>query len=308
MKQKIYVIIVTYNGMQWIEKCLKSIHSKYNIVVIDNKSTDNTVSFIQANYPDVHIIKQTQNLGFGGANNIGMSYALNNGADYVFLLNQDAYLVDTVIDDLIVVHQKNKDYGILSPIHLNGSKTKMDLNFHKFILKNNEFVNSLVLNKLIKTIYQVPFVNAAAWLIPKETLLKIGGFDPLFYHYAEDDNYCHRLKYHNLKIGFVPRTFVIHDREFREKKEVTTLKEHLILKERFYKHHLANINESFEISYSKYSKKNIKGMIFSVLQLKKTVFKQYYLEHKLLISLKGKIKNSRKTYVSVAPNFIEYEK
>jgi len=303
----ISIIIVTYNGMQWIEKCLNSISSKYEIVVVDNNSTDNTVSFIEENYSRVHLIKQSKNLGFGGANNIGMSYALNKGADYVFLLNQDAYLVDNVLDDLIKVHVNNKDYGVLSPIHVNGAKTKMDLNFQRFILKNKDFTNDLVLNNHVKIVYDIPFVNAAAWLIPKETLLKIGGFDPLFYHYAEDDNYCYRLKYHNLKIGFVPNKFIIHDREFRKKKKITSLKENLLLKERLYKDSLANINVDFDYLFSKYSKINIKGMITSLLQLKFSVFKRFYLENKLLNSLKIEIKSSREINVILKTNYLDYE-
>ena len=80
-----YIIIVTYNGMKWLEACLSSCR-KYSVIVIDNNSSDNTVSFIEQKYPNTILLKQNKNLGFGAANNIGINYALQNNADYVFLL------------------------------------------------------------------------------------------------------------------------------------------------------------------------------------------------------------------------------
>ena len=85
--KKVFVVIVTYNGVQWIRKCLQSCQD-YPVVVVDNQSTDATVEIIQNEFPKVHLIEESKNHGFGQANNIGISYALNKGADYVFLLNQ----------------------------------------------------------------------------------------------------------------------------------------------------------------------------------------------------------------------------
>ena len=114
-----FIIIVTYNAMNWLSKCLNSCKD-YPVVVIDNASTDETVTYIKKQFPKVHLIPQSKNLGFGQANNLGIRYALNNGADYVFLLNQDAYLQGECINQLIKIHQNNPEFGILSPIHLNG--------------------------------------------------------------------------------------------------------------------------------------------------------------------------------------------
>src|SRR5690606_23565222 len=111
---KTIVIIVTYNGMPWIQKCLASCKD-HQIVVVDNNSTDGTVAFINENFAKVQLMPQKENLGFGQANNIGIAYALEQGAVYVFLLNQDAYLQADCIEKLIQVHSHNKYYGILSP-------------------------------------------------------------------------------------------------------------------------------------------------------------------------------------------------
>ncbi|WP_298533188.1 glycosyltransferase family 2 protein [uncultured Algibacter sp.] len=227
MSRSTFIVIVTYNGIQWLEKCLKSC-SDYPVIVIDNASTDGTCSFIETNFPEVILFRQKENKGFGQANNIGIHYALEQGAEHVFLLNQDAYLVDNVLDELVTFQKKHKKYGIISPIHVTNDRNKMDENFAKYMLREvtGQFYSDFVLGNPIQEIYDVPFINAASWLISKKCLETIGGFDPLFFHYGEDNNYCQRVLYHNFKIGVLPKTYVIHDRTERKKKPLIEFTEH----------------------------------------------------------------------------------
>ena len=135
---RIYVIIVTYNGMKWIEECLKTIISSnipVEIIVIDNNSSDFTVEFIRQNFGDVILLDQKKNLGFGIANNIGISYALSHDADYVFLVNQDVFIEPETIEKLVKVAEENSEFGIVSPIHFNGKGNAIDQSFHYYISK-----------------------------------------------------------------------------------------------------------------------------------------------------------------------------
>jgi GT2 family glycosyltransferase len=195
MMSKVFVIIVTYNGKQWYDCCFTSLRASelpIQVVVIDNASSDDTVSYIRTNYPEIHLIDSDTNLGFGQGNNKGMRYAMDHGADYVFLLNQDAWIEPNTLSALIEVHKKNSRYGILSPMHLNAERTQIEkgllghLTYHTHI--NLELISDFYIG-LKKEVYEVREVNAAAWLIPRETLETVGGFDPIFYHYGEDDNY-----------------------------------------------------------------------------------------------------------------------
>jgi GT2 family glycosyltransferase len=243
--KNISVIIVTYNGMKWIQKCLESVLNSSvicEITVIDNNSTDETVSYIKSKHPGIILLEQTQNLGFGAANNIGMSYALRNKSDFVFLLNQDAYLQPQTLSILIKAHAQNEGYGVISPIHLNGDGSKLDKNFAGYLKENDTLIFDSLHENYSKSIYDMSFVNAAAWLIPRKTLEIIGGFDPVFYHYAEDDNYCQRLLFHGFKIGVVPKCYIYHDRESRLMNSKPSNQYDLILKERQLKHRWANIN------------------------------------------------------------------
>lgn len=264
---KLYIIIVTYNAMTWISKCLESAKS-YPVIVVDNDSSDETTTFIQKNYPNIVLLPQKENLGFGQANNIGISYAYNNGADFFFLLNQDAYLVDGCLEKLLAVQRRQSLYGILSPIHLNGKADMLDKNFSNYVNynANPRFYSDFILKKQ-QEIYEVPFVNAAGWLISKKCLQTVGGFDPIFFHYGEDDNYCQRVQFHKFKIGIIANAFLLHDRENRIKENTVKYSDsYFKLLERQCKVKYANINIDRSLEIEKKS-----------IALKKSIIKQLVL-------------------------------
>lgn len=213
---KVFVVIVTYNAMKWIDKCLSSLaHSEEecSIVVVDNCSNDETVSFVRSNYPHIIIIQNEQNKGFGYANNQGIEYAYKNGATNFFLLNQDAYVNKDTIGTLVDIQNRN-NIAVLSPIHLNGDGLRIDRFFFEYFVvneHNRDFVSDLLLSN-IKKYYEVEFVNAAAWMISRRCVEKVGGFDPLFYIYGEDCNYCQRVHYHSESVAVTSKAIVRHDR------------------------------------------------------------------------------------------------
>lgn len=301
---KTYIVIVTFNGMKWINECLKSC-SSYQVIIVDNASTDDTVSFVETNYPEVLIIKQSKNLGFGQANNIGIRYALDHGVEHVFLLNQDAYLVDNVLETLISFQKQNPQYGILSPIHITGNQKKLDKNFSSFMLKEKtgQFYSDFVLGNTLAPVYEVPFVNAAAWLISKKCLETVGGFDPLFFHYGEDDNYCQRVVFHGLKIGVVPKCFIIHDRAEREIIHFSPhSEEYYNYIERKYKSKFANILISNDLNQKK---KKLKRTILKLqLQAKFKRIGGVRRELKLIKNIESEIIKSRKQNLKKGMNYL----
>ena len=212
--KKVAVIIVTYNGIQLIDRCLKSILASTiscDIIIIDNASKDGTKEFINEKYRRITFIGLKKNIGFGNANNKGLAIALRRKYDYVFLLNQDTEVYKDTIEELIKVSEKNKDYGIISPVHLNATKN-VDHSF-KYYFKNygsDQMLTDLLLRNNIQEIYSFKMINAAAWLLPLKTLRTVGGFHPMFFLYGEDDNFCQRVLFHGLKIGVSPFAYMIH--------------------------------------------------------------------------------------------------
>ena len=210
---KILVIIVSYNFEQWMERCLGSLRlSEFpvDVLVIDNDSKDKTTELIRTQHPEVRLIENNKNLGFGRANNIGMQIALEEGYDFAFLMNQDAWIDANTIGTLVSISQKHPEYGILSPVHLTASEKTLDPGFASY--------------SQIKEISQLPsreeivmlnFVNAAFWMIPTSVLKQVGCFSSLFYHYGEDKDFINRLTFHGYQVGYSPKVFGCHDREYR---------------------------------------------------------------------------------------------
>lgn len=221
METKVLVIIVTYNGIKCINSCLQSVEQSHRILdclVVDNGSNDGTQEYILKNFPNVTFIQSEVNLGFGKANNIGLKFALEHGYNYVYLLNQDAWITPNTIDKLIEVHKNYNEYGILSPIQLQANSKVLDDNFANLVCSfqsNKEIISDFYFGT-IKRVYSVPFVMAAHWLISSECLKTVGGFSPSFPHYGEDDNYIDRALYYGFKVGIVPEAIAIHDREDRK--------------------------------------------------------------------------------------------
>lgn len=218
---KLYVIIVTYNGDRWIRRCLNSVY-KSNLnaipIVVDNSSSDETLKIIRTEFPDVEIIETHANLGFGKANNIGIKMAMDRDADYIYLLNQDAWVKRDTFLLLIESMEKYSEYGIISPIHLTGNGHNVDANFYSLSLARDKIPNILndYITSKVKDIYDTYFVMAAHWMLKRSTIEKVGYFSSAFPHYGEDANYIHRMHYWRLKVGIVPKAFAYHDREYRQ--------------------------------------------------------------------------------------------
>lgn len=213
--KNVFVIIVTYKGKHWYDKCFESLRNStipLQTIVVDNTPGDEDAEYIVTRFPEVHLIKTNENLGFGRANNLGMRYALDNGCDYVFLLNQDTWLEQPeAIERLVAIAEKHPEYGILSPMHLSADKKLVDMNIEYDDHSCSRALVSDLYCDCVKDIYPTDYINAAAWLLPRKTLETVGGFDPIFKHYEEDDNYLHRVLYHGLKVGLCPEAFIIHD-------------------------------------------------------------------------------------------------
>lgn len=210
---KVLAIIVSYNFERWMDRCLNSLRQSEHPVdtlIIDNASQDRTVQRIKEEYPEIRLIESRTNLGFGRANNIGMNIALKEGYEAVLLINQDAWIDRDAIGYLAKLCLENPSYGIVSPVHLTGSGGKPDPGF-------GEYAHIADLDQLPQEaeIIELPFVNAAFWMIRTDVLRQTGGFCPLFYHYGEDKDFVNRLHYHRYRVGYVPKVFGNHDREYR---------------------------------------------------------------------------------------------
>lgn len=292
---KIMAVVVTYNGAKWVDKCFGSLSNSsvpLQILAIDNASTDDTVSLIKQKFPAVEVIETGSNLGFGKANNLGFKKALEQNADYVFLLNQDAWIELNAVEILANIAIKNKDYGIISPFHLLPGRKKLEWHFSTYISPERcpDLYSDIYFNSA-KDIYPLEFVNAAAWFVSKESILQVGGFDPIFPHYEEDNDYCNRMIYKKFRIGIAPTAVITHDINIKSWDEIKfDFKRRLT----FCFVELKNIRYSFRYILFTYTSSSF-GKLFSLLMLRK--WKEFFLMFKLFfVSLTyfSKISTSRK--------------
>lgn len=226
----VLVIIVTYNAMRWAARCLESIrHSSISVdvFVIDNGSTDGTQAFIRSGYPDVLFCQNTENEGFGKANNRGLQYAIDKGYDYVYLMNQDAWILENTIRDLVRIAESHSEYGIVGPVQLDGTGHHLELQFCRSTLRSdialsNYFSDLYFREDREHEIYTISYLMASHWLVSRRCLMAVGGFSPVFFHYGEDDNYIHRVLFHGFKLGLAPHVTAIHDCQTQKSNPVTT--------------------------------------------------------------------------------------
>jgi GT2 family glycosyltransferase len=214
----LFAIIATWNGEDCIAKCLHSLQSSQipiHIVVVDNASSDQTVKIVQAICPDAIIFQLTQNLGFGKANNIGIKYAYDHGAEHFLLINQDAYVDVNTISILVTLQQANPEYAILSPLHLNATGCHLDRLFANHIGESasiSELLSDALLKGGIADVYHLDFINAAIWLLSRDCVTRVGLFNPGFDSYREDNEYSDRVHYHGFNVSLAPACRAYHAR------------------------------------------------------------------------------------------------
>lgn len=208
---KVFVIVLNYNGKRTISRCLTSIyHSDYpnfETIVVDNASRDGSIETIRQNFQTAHIIINQANLGFAAGNNVAIRFALEKFADYVLLLNNDAYLEPKTISALVLQAQKDKKVGMINPLILNSEGELWFEGGKIDWLKMRTFHSKLESEKSSN------YLCGCALLISKEVFHKIGLFDEKFFLYYEDADLSLRAK----KAGFslmIDRSIkIIHDEQ-----------------------------------------------------------------------------------------------
>jgi GT2 family glycosyltransferase len=213
---KVSIIILNWNGLADTIECLDSLrrisYPNYKVVLVDNASEGNDVRTLRDNYGDyIHIIRNDQNYGFAKGNNVGIRFVLENGTDYVFLLNNDTTVDPEFLTALVGVAVTDERIGITCPviywyhhpdqIWFSGER-KVDL-FRGTITPDRPMDAS-------HPVLYTEFASGAAMLIRAETIRRVG-FLPEDYPFGvEDIDYSLRVLREGLKIAVVANARVWH--------------------------------------------------------------------------------------------------
>lgn len=304
---KVSCIIVTYNAMRWAERCFNSLRQSsvpVRCIVIDNGSTDGTQEYIKTHFPEVEFIQSEDNLGFGKANNIGIEKAYKEGSEFFYLMNQDAWLYPDSIEKLLAIYDDypaKKEIGILSPMHINGTEKQLDIFLDKYIAINFEktrLISDLYFQNL-KPFYEVKFINAAHWFIPRHTIETVGGFNPYFFHYGEDVEYANRVHFHQKKIFLVPGSKVIHDGKQSLSKVDYNKYEDLSVETNILNPNLQNAFQREKKALKQSIFKNVLIGNFDVSQKLSKKYKKISGEEKKLLEIQHQVRQTGPTFLKV---------
>ena len=214
--QMVGIVLVNYNGISFIIDCLNTLlqidYKDKIIVVVDNASTDGSPEHIIANYPSVKLLRLYSNQGFSGGNNAGIRWCLENGCDYLLLLNTDT-LVNPAFLQCMMEHTE-RDCLIVPKIYSQENKAELNNIIGSFDYYRGISVpwfygkeDSIESNKT----RFATMASACALLIPRQIFEAIGLFDELYFLYWEDTDLIKRALNHGARIKFVPGAVLYHN-------------------------------------------------------------------------------------------------
>jgi len=220
------IIVVNWNTKALLRDCLNSVYEQirddYEIIVVDNASTDGSKEMVRNDFPKVVLIENNKNRGFAAANNQGMAVAKGK---YVLLLNSDTIVLDNCISNIVSFADKHHRAGVIGCRVLNSDSTLQQTCF-MFPSILNLFLSSSYLYKIFpksrffgrelmtwwdaNDIREVDIVKGCFMLVRREAIEEVGGMDENFFMYAEETDWCYRFKKNGWKVLFAPVGEIIH--------------------------------------------------------------------------------------------------
>ncbi len=234
------IIIVNWNNKVILGDCLNSIYhthnvSKYEIIVVDNHSEDNSVKLIKSEFPDVVLLENDKNLGFARANNQAIKIA---GGNYILLLNNDTVVTNTYcFDRMIELMEKNPQVAIMGCKLLYPDGTLQSCG-ESFPSVWGIFKSQILFAKTWKRLgknkqgdnhfKKVDFVCGACLMTRKEILDQVGLLKEKYFMYGEDVEFCYRVHKAGYDIGVLTDESIIHLHSKSTEKNLTEMLYHSI--------------------------------------------------------------------------------
>ncbi len=225
MAVDISIVILNYNTSELLGECLGSLCQfpearMYEIIVVDNGSSDSSCDYIRSNFPDVKIIRNEKNVGFSRGNNIGARVALGS---FVLFLNSDTLFTGNCIAPLAEFLRVHPDVGAVGPKLLNADSSlqlscgslpnlfvelwdKIRYSLHR---KGGKSIR-LLYDRFHRRTREIGWITGACMMVRSDAFRSLGGFDENYFMYFEDKDLCCRLKKSGWKIIYFPAAAIIH--------------------------------------------------------------------------------------------------
>jgi len=218
----ISIIIVNWNTRDLLQNCLESIHKtirhiSYEIICVDNASQDGSVAMLREKYPEVRLIQNEENRGFGAANNQAMRIMTGS---YALLLNSDTVLMENAVRELFTFMEAQSDAAMACGQLLNadGGKQNSVASFPNLLIltTNTSLLEYLFPNRYPSKRYtydkpiEVDSCIGACLLIRRKAIEDVGMFDERYFFFFEETDWAYQMKKAGWKVFHVPTAFIYH--------------------------------------------------------------------------------------------------
>jgi N-acetylglucosaminyl-diphospho-decaprenol L-rhamnosyltransferase len=213
-------VVVTYNGLPWLERCLESVRG-HEVIVVDNGSTDGTLELVRERFPDVTVIEQ-ENRGLAAGWNAGL---LVGSGRYFLILNSDAWAVGEAVEQLVAFADEHPEAAVIGP-RLSNPDGTLQRSVRGFPTLWRLATEYLFLRKLAPRsralnafyagpfrhdrVYEAEFVLGAAFLVRREAVDAVGLADEDFFLFSEEVDWCYRFRAAGWKVLFYPGAEFVH--------------------------------------------------------------------------------------------------
>jgi hypothetical protein len=222
-KKSLSIIVVSYNTREILKECISSVIStvknlSYEIIVVDNASTDGSVDMLQEKFSSVKVIANNFNKGFAAASNQAVE---NAQAETYLFLNPDTIVLEGAIEKLYAFLREKDDAGIAGPKLYKNANLEYHPSVRKFTRPLYVFISFLPLTGKILSVYgnyvfKKDKVHKPDWLwgavlmVKKEVFDRAGGFDENYFLYSEEEDLCRKVRAAGYEVYYYPQAEIIH--------------------------------------------------------------------------------------------------
>lgn len=210
---KVHIVILHFGAIDQTVRCLASLqrldYLNYSVLVVNNSPGDCQSDYFTQRFPTITSLTMARNLGFSGGCNTGIAHALERGADYVWLLNNDAACMESSLAQLVRIAEATPDAGVVGGVLLEPKKDSLEQAGLGYI----DYWRAKIFTREPQSaaIQHCAWVCGGNMLLSAAAIARCGAFDDAYFLYKEDVELCVRFSQHGYKCLYVPSSTVHHD-------------------------------------------------------------------------------------------------
>lgn len=216
----VYIIILNFNSYEETLRCLESVkniqYDNFQVVIVDNNSEDNSAEMLKGNDSNYTFLKNESNLGYANGNNVGIKFALDNGAEYICILNNDVEVESKFLYKLISYLEDNSEVGIAGPcicdydnrdrVQSMGASINLYTGLAQGKMKDKQY------DKMRKTFTEVDYLGGACFVLRRKVVEDIGTIPEMYFLFFEETEFCLKAKKRGYKLICLTESKVYHKR------------------------------------------------------------------------------------------------